>query len=50
MGSCNTVNEKENKIIRANIHQEQGVEGDYIVPEKLWGQKLKIKKKLVKMK
>ena len=35
MGSCNTVNEKENKIIRANIHQEQGIEGDYIVPEKL---------------
>ena len=37
MGSCNTVNEKENtnKIIKANIHQEQGIEGDYIVPEKL---------------
>ena len=38
MGSCSSVNEKENssrKVIKVNRRQEVGLEGDYIVPEKL---------------
>ena len=38
MGSCNSVNEKENsskKIIKVNRRLDVDLEGDYIVPEKL---------------
>ena len=38
MGSCNSVNEKENssrKVIKVNRRQDVGLEGDYIVPENL---------------
>ena len=37
MGSCNSVNEKDTskKLIKANRRSETGLEGDYIVPERL---------------